>query len=75
LLTRQGTGVGMAATAEPMLALAPAALDAVLAAHPGYLQASLAAIEARHGSIAGYLRDELKVTAVLLARLQDSLLD
>jgi protein-tyrosine phosphatase len=75
LLARQGTGVGMAATAEPMLALAPAALDAVLAAHPGYLQASLAAIEARHGSIAGYLRDELKVTAVSLTRLQDSLLD
>jgi len=75
LLGRNGTGAGLAATAEPILALSATAQDAMLAARPEYIQASLDAIEARHGSVRSYLLDELAIEPALLGRLQQRLLD
>jgi protein-tyrosine phosphatase len=73
IVGRRATGAGLVAPADPMLAMPPAALDAILAARPEYLLASLAAIEARSGSLAGYLQDELAVSARALERLRESL--
>ena len=75
LLGAGGTGVGLAETSAPILALPPIAQAAVLDAHESYIVASLDAIEARHGSIEAYLRDELGVGAPLLDRLRARLLE
>jgi protein-tyrosine phosphatase len=75
LLGRDGTGAGLAATAEPILALSPVAQEAMLAARPEYIQASLDAIEARHGSVRRYLLDELAIEPAVLDRLRQRLLD
>jgi protein-tyrosine phosphatase len=75
LLGRGGTGAGLAATAEPILALSSTAQDAMLAARPEYIQASLDAIEASHGSVRRYLLDELAIEPAVLDRLRERLLD
>jgi protein-tyrosine phosphatase len=75
LLGRNATGAGLAATADPILALSPTAQDAVLSARPEYILASLDAIESRHGSVRRYLLDELQIEATLLERLQQRMLD
>jgi protein-tyrosine phosphatase len=72
---RKAAGAGLAASAEPLLSLSQAALDAVLAAHPEYLLASFEAIEARHGSVHAYLRAELAVPESTLARLRETMLE
>ena len=74
LLGRDGTGAGLAATAEPLLALSAIAQNAMLAAQPEYILASLRAIEARHGSVRRYLLDELAIEPRLLERLRARLL-
>jgi protein-tyrosine phosphatase len=68
-------GVGLAATAEPILALPPIARSAVLEAHDSYILASLDAIEERHGSVEGYLREELGLGNGLLDTLRARLLE
>lgn len=73
IVQRKAAGAGLAATAEPLLALSPTALDAVLAARPDYLLASLRAIEARHGTVHAYVRDELSVPEALLQQLRETL--
>lgn len=73
LVGRLAAGAGLAATGDSLLALSPTALEAVLAARPEYLAASLQAIEARCGSIAAYLRDELAVPEPTLRQLRESL--
>ena len=75
LLRRKAAGAGFAASPEPLLAMSPAALDAVMAAHPDYLLASLAAIEARHGSVAAYVHDELAVPGQAIEQLRETLLE
>jgi len=75
LLGADGTGAGLAATAEPILALSVTAQNAMLAARPEYIQASLDAIETRHGSVRRYLLDELAIEAAVLERLCERLLD
>jgi protein-tyrosine phosphatase len=75
LLGNKAAGAGLAANADPLLALPSDALDVVMAAHPDYLLASLAAIEARHGSVAAYVRDELAVPDSALDELRASLLE
>ena len=75
LFSKDGAGVGLAATAEPILALSPAARDAVLAADPDYIAAGLDAIDARCGSIAAYLQAELGVGPEVIAFLRGTLLD
>jgi len=70
---RRGTGVGMAATAEPILALSEPARVAVLAADADYILASLGSIEARHGSVAAYLEAEIGIDANAIARLRANL--
>jgi protein-tyrosine phosphatase len=74
LLGRDGSGAGLAATAEPILALSAMAQEAMLAARPEYILASLNAIEARHGSVRQYLLDELALEPVMLERLRERLL-
>jgi len=73
LVGRGATGAGLATSGDSLLALSPTALDAVLAARPEYLSASLQSIEARCGSIASYIRDELAVTEQTLQQLRASL--
>jgi protein-tyrosine phosphatase len=73
LLGRRATGAGLATSGDSLLALSPTALEAVLAARPEYLTASLTAIETRCGSIAAYLSEDLAVTAPTLQRLHRSL--
>jgi protein-tyrosine phosphatase len=75
LVQHRAAGAGLAASADPLLALSPTALDAVLAARPEYLLASFDAIEAQHGSIPAYVRDELAVPADVLHQLRESLLE
>jgi protein-tyrosine phosphatase len=75
LFQRKAAGAGLAAGAEPLLSLSPAALDAVVAAHPDYLLASFDAIEARHGSVAAYVRDELAVPGHAVEQLRAILLE
>jgi protein-tyrosine phosphatase len=75
LLQREAAGAGLAASAEPLLSLPPAALDAIVAAHPEYLSASFDAIEARHGSVAAYVREELAVPAQAIEQLRATLLE
>lgn len=74
LLGRDGTGAGLAATADPILALSAIAQEAVLAARPEYILASMGAIEARHGSVRRYLLDELALAPALLERLRQRML-
>ena len=50
------------------------AQDAILAARPEYILASLGAIEARHGSVRQYLLDELALEPAVLERLCERLL-
>jgi protein-tyrosine phosphatase len=75
LLRREAAGAGLAAGAEPLLSLPPAALDAVMVAHPDYLLASFDAIEARHGSVAAYVHDELAVPSEAIEHLRLILLE
>ena len=75
MLGADGTGVGLAATSAPILALPPIARAAVLDAHESYIVASLEAIEARQGSIQAYLSDELGVDAGMLDLLRARLLE
>lgn len=72
---RRATGAGLAATAEPLLALPQEALDTMLVAHPDYLLASFEAIEARHGTVHAYLHEELALSTSALDRLRESLLE
>ena len=74
LLGREGTGAGLAATGDALRALSPVAQQAMLAAKPEYIQASLAAVEQRHGSVAAYLQDELRIETALLERLRERLI-
>jgi protein-tyrosine phosphatase len=74
LLGRDGSGAGLAATAEPILALSAMAQEAMLAARPEYILASLNAIEARHGSVRQYLLDELALEPAMLERLRERML-
>jgi len=69
------TGIGLAETSEPIMALPPVARSAVLDAHESYIVASLEAIEARNGSVEDYLRDELGVGTQLLEALRARLLE
>jgi protein-tyrosine phosphatase len=67
-------GAGLAATAAPILALPPVARAAMLEAHPTYIAAAFAAIEARHGTVERYLLDELRLDATLPVELRRRLL-
>ncbi|MFT3966553.1 MAG: tyrosine-protein phosphatase [Sphingobium sp.] len=53
----------------------PEVSAAVLRADPDYMAAALATIDERHGSVEGYLRDVLDVSAAELEALRDALLD
>jgi protein-tyrosine phosphatase len=75
LLGAGGNGVGLAETSAPILALPPIARAAVLDAHASYIVASLDAIEARHGSVAAYVRDELAVPVQTIEQLRATLLE
>ena len=67
-------GVGLAATAAPILALTPAARAAVLEAHPSYLLAMFDAIESQWGSVDEYLRVGLGLDAPRIEATRDRLL-
>lgn len=73
LLGASGAGIGIAPTAKPILALSEAARAAVLAAEPDYILASLASIEARHGSVAEYLAAEIGIDAEAIGQLRTAL--
>ena len=75
VMQRRAAGGGLAASAEPLLALPQDALAAVLEARPEYLQASFEAIESRYGSVHAYLSHELRIPADRLARLREALLE
>ena len=74
LLGDGAPGAGLAATAAPILALPAIARAAVLDAHPSYIAATFAAIEARHGGVERYLREELQLDPALPAELRPRLL-
>jgi len=60
---------------HPLKHLPPAIRQALLGAHPEYLQAALAAVDQRYGSIEGYLERGLGVDAHKLHRIRDQLLE
>ncbi len=53
----------------------PEAIEAMMAADPAYIGAALDAIEARHGSLAGFIQEGLGVDAATVARLRTELLE
>jgi protein-tyrosine phosphatase len=55
--------------------LPPEVIFAILHADPDYIGAALESIEARHGGVDGYLRDELDVSAHELAQIRAALLE
>jgi protein-tyrosine phosphatase len=75
LLGSGSTGAGLADTADSILSLPPIARAAVLDAHESYIVASFNAIEARHGSVAAYLRDELGIGSKTIDALRARLLE
>lgn len=50
-------------------------VTAILKADAGYLHAALDAVEEKHGTVAGYLRDELGITEQALFTMRQSLLE
>lgn len=50
-------------------------VSAILKADAGYLHAALDAVEAKHGTVAGYVRDNLGVTEETLFAIRQSLLE
>lgn len=61
--------------AGTMASQSPEVANAILHADPDYISAALAEIEARHGSVEGYLAEVLDVNAGELAGIRDRLLD
>jgi protein-tyrosine phosphatase len=61
--------------ANPVARHAPEVIRAIFAADASYLASAFDALEARHGSVEGYLADELSVTAPMLREIRNLLLD
>jgi protein-tyrosine phosphatase len=53
----------------------PEIADAILGAHPEYIDAALTVVESRHGSIEGYMREVLDLDGPALTRIRENLLD
>ncbi len=53
----------------------PEVAEAILHADPAYISAALDAIEGEHGSVEGYLRDLMAVSAADLVAMRDALLE
>jgi protein-tyrosine phosphatase len=53
----------------------PEIADAILGAHPEYIAAALAAVESRHGSIEGYMREVLELDDSAVMHMRENLLD
>ena len=53
----------------------PDVVGAILRADPDYIQTALDSIDARHGSVAGFLRDQLDVSERELQLIKDRLLE
>jgi protein-tyrosine phosphatase len=53
----------------------PEVITAIVHADPEYIATALDTIDARHGSMEGYLRDQLDVSAADLQHLRDTLLE
>jgi protein-tyrosine phosphatase len=60
---------------NPIAQLPPDVVRAILGADASYLEAGFAAIEARHGSLTGYLADELGVAEPMLAEIRGRLVE
>ena len=61
---------GAATPASPLAGLPPAVQRAYVAADRSYIEAAFAVIDGHRGGSAGYLRDELGLSAADLARLR-----
>lgn len=61
--------------ASPVSRLSPELAAAVLGVEAEYLSSAMAAIEARHGSAAAYLREALEIGEGQIERLREHLLD
>ena len=75
LLGADASGFGVAPSAEPLLAMAAEAQEAVLAADADYLDASFASIEAGHGSVATYLCEVIGLDEAARAKLARAILE
>ncbi len=75
LMRTEAGGFGMSATAETMLALPPNVRAIVLEAHPSYLDAAFIAVEAKYGTVEGYLHEELGLSQETLAGLRRRLVE
>jgi protein-tyrosine phosphatase len=75
LLEAGSTGFGVAPSAEPILAMAADAQEAVLAADADYIAASFASIEGEHGSVAEYLRGVIGLDDTAREKLARSMLE
>jgi protein-tyrosine phosphatase len=61
--------------ATSLTRLPPEVVDAIIRADPEYIATALDSIDRRHGSIEGYLRDQLGVDTPALQRIRDALLE
>ncbi len=76
LATMPANEPGHVARGESMLAkISPDILAIVMGTHPGYLNGAFEMIEVRHGSLAGYFRDELGIGDDGIALIRDRLLE
>jgi protein-tyrosine phosphatase len=60
---------------SPIADVSPEAVEAVLSADAAYLHGALGAVEEKHRSVAGYLDDELGVSAPMLEHIKALLLE
>jgi protein-tyrosine phosphatase len=65
----------MATAHKSALMNAPGVVAAVLRSDPSYLHAALDAVEEKHGTVAGYLRDALGITEEASSTIRQSLLE
>jgi protein-tyrosine phosphatase len=70
VVAQDGKAPANMATSSPLSQLPPEVLKAMMAADPAYIEAALAVLDAHRDGAAGYLRDELGLTARDLAHLR-----
>lgn len=75
LLSNTAYDRSASATGARLAHISQEVTDAILGVDDSYIRAALAAIDAAHGSMEGYLQTELGLTAEALGRLRDHLLE
>lgn len=74
-IKHRAAGMGLTDGEHPFEKMAPDVRDALMRADPAYLKAALDAVIAAHGSIAGYVRDDLGLDEAQITAIRHRLLE